>query len=185
MKRILLALLLLAMVPGSASACELYKRLYATAATLDFCLWEPDGTDLMTTASIAAGEVKVALDEGAEANCSNGSGACVTDEGSCYSISLTSSEMTASRVYVTLIDTATKTFLDQCLIIETYGHASAQHTTPAVDVTKWSGTAVASPDTAGYPKVTIKDGTGTGEIDTDAGSVTSTGGGGSSATRKW
>ena len=28
------------------------------------------------------------------------------------------------------------------------------------NVTHWSGTAVATPDTAGYPKVTIKDGTG-------------------------
>lgn len=30
--------------------------------------------------------------------------------------------------------------------------------------TKWNGTAVATPDTAGYPKVTIKSGTGIGEI---------------------
>jgi len=40
-----------------------------------------------------------------------------------------------------------------------------------VDVTKWTGTTVAAPDTAGYPKVTIKDGTGTGEIDTASGKV--------------
>lgn len=39
------------------------------------------------------------------------------------------------------------------------------------NVTFWNGTAVATPDTAGYPKVTIKDGTGTGEIDTIAGAV--------------
>jgi hypothetical protein len=31
------------------------------------------------------------------------------------------------------------------------------------DVTKWNSTAVATPDTAGYPKVTGKSGTGTGE----------------------
>lgn len=41
----------------------------------------------------------------------------------------------------------------------------------AADVTKWNGTAVVTPDTAGYPKVTIKDGTGTGEIDTTSGGV--------------
>lgn len=39
------------------------------------------------------------------------------------------------------------------------------------DVDGWNGTAVATPDTAGYPKVTIKDGTGDGEIDTAAGGV--------------
>lgn len=35
----------------------------------------------------------------------------------------------------------------------------------------WNGTAVATPATAGYPAVTIKDGTGTGEIDTLSGSI--------------
>lgn len=42
---------------------------------------------------------------------------------------------------------------------------------PAVDVTQWNGANVASPHTAGYPVVTIKDGTGTGEIDTTSGGV--------------
>jgi len=40
-----------------------------------------------------------------------------------------------------------------------------------VSVTQWTGTAVASPHTAGYPVVTVKDGTGTGEIDTTSGGV--------------
>jgi hypothetical protein len=38
-----------------------------------------------------------------------------------------------------------------------------------VDTTKWSGTAVATPDTAGYPKVTLKNGTGTGEVNLSSG----------------
>jgi len=42
------------------------------------------------------------------------------------------------------------------------------------DTTTWNGTAVASPHTAGYPVVTIKDGTGTGEIDTSSGTLTAT-----------
>lgn len=40
-----------------------------------------------------------------------------------------------------------------------------------VSVTQWNGTNVASPHTAGYPIVTVKDGTGTGEIDTSSGRV--------------
>ena len=40
------------------------------------------------------------------------------------------------------------------------------------DLTKWNGTAVASPDTAGFPKVTIKAGTGTGELSLSSGTVT-------------
>jgi hypothetical protein len=40
-----------------------------------------------------------------------------------------------------------------------------------VSVTQWTGTNVASPDTAGYPKVTHKTGTGTGELDITSGVV--------------
>lgn len=39
------------------------------------------------------------------------------------------------------------------------------------DVMAWNATAVATPHTAGYPVVTVKDGTGTGEIDTASGVV--------------
>lgn len=40
-----------------------------------------------------------------------------------------------------------------------------------VSVTQWTGTAVATPDTAGYPKVTVKSGAGTGEISLSSGGV--------------
>jgi hypothetical protein len=40
------------------------------------------------------------------------------------------------------------------------------------NVTKWLGTAVATPDTAGYPKTTIKSGSGTGEVSLSSGGVT-------------
>jgi len=41
----------------------------------------------------------------------------------------------------------------------------------AANVVKWAGTAVATPDTAGYPKVTIKSGAGTGEVSLSSGGV--------------
>lgn len=41
----------------------------------------------------------------------------------------------------------------------------------SANVTQWNGTNVATPDTAGYPKVTIKSGTGTGEIALTSGKV--------------
>jgi hypothetical protein len=47
----------------------------------------------------------------------------------------------------------------------------APATPPVVDVTKWNGTAVATPDTAGYPKVTMKVGTGAGEMSISGGIV--------------
>lgn len=42
---------------------------------------------------------------------------------------------------------------------------------PDVNVEKWNATSVPAEHTAGYPVATIKDGTGTGEIDTNAGVV--------------
>lgn len=42
---------------------------------------------------------------------------------------------------------------------------------PPVNVTQWNGTAIPAVHTAGYPIVTVKDGTGTGEINTDAGKI--------------
>lgn len=41
----------------------------------------------------------------------------------------------------------------------------------SADVIRWNGTAVPAEDTAGYPKVTIKDGTGAGEIALTSGKV--------------
>lgn len=46
-----------------------------------------------------------------------------------------------------------------------------QDGTPPADVTTWNGTAVATPDTAGYPKVTLKVGSGTGEVALNVGTV--------------
>lgn len=40
-----------------------------------------------------------------------------------------------------------------------------------VDVVRWLATAVGTPDTNGYPVVTVKDGTGAGEINTTSGEV--------------
>lgn len=44
----------------------------------------------------------------------------------------------------------------------------------SADVTKWNGTAVATPATAGYPAVTHKVGTGTGEINLASGKAPAT-----------
>ncbi len=43
--------------------------------------------------------------------------------------------------------------------------------TPAVDVSKWNGTNVATPNTAGYPIVQIDSGTGTGQLSLSSGLV--------------
>lgn len=102
----------------------LYQRKYGVETTVNFELYELDGTDLETGASYAVGDVKIMKDEGAEANTTNG----FTDEGTGYSLVLTAAEMTAKRVAIYLVDqSGPKIWLDKAVFIETYGDPSALH----------------------------------------------------------
>lgn len=126
MKRILPFLAIL--IASPAVACDYTTRRYATATTVDFCLYITDatvGAVKVENAAHASGDTYLMKDEAAEANTTNG----FTDEGSCYSIALTSTEMTAARVTLNIEDQGTKAWADKCIVIETYGHASAQHAT--------------------------------------------------------
>jgi hypothetical protein len=107
-----------------------FLRQYGEQTTIDFELYEADGGDLKTDAVHAAGDSKIMKDEGAEANTTNG----FVDEGQGYSITLTASEMQAARIKVYVADqTNPKVWLDTTVVVETYGHANAQH---AFDVEK-------------------------------------------------
>jgi len=101
-----------------------HLRKYGESATINFDLFEVDGVDFRVDAVHATGDSTIMKDEGAEANTSN----AFTDEGNGYSIVLTATEMQAARIVLYLVDqTATKAWLDKSIVIETYGHASAQH----------------------------------------------------------
>lgn len=122
-------------------------RKYGEATTINFQLFEVDGVDLRVDAVHAAGDSVIMKDEGAEANTASG----FTDEGNGYSLALSATEMQAARIVVYLIDqTATKVWLDDAIVIETYGNASAQHAfdldtaTAAADVVSISGDTTAA-----------------------------------------
>ncbi len=101
-----------------------FLRKYNAAATVDFALYQPDGVDLEPAATFAAGDLKIMKDEGAEANTTN----LPTDEGQGYSLVLTATELQAARVVVYIVDqTGSKVWLDDYLVVESYGNASAQH----------------------------------------------------------
>lgn len=100
-----------------------FLRKYGVQATIDFQLFETDGINFKVDAVHAAGDTKLVKDEGSETNTSNG----FVDKGQGYSITLTAIEMQAGRIVVYIVDQETKEWLDTCLIIETYGNASAQH----------------------------------------------------------
>ena len=97
---------------------------YNQAKTITFDLVAPDGVDLITNATFAAGDVVLMSDEGAEANTTN----LPTDEGTGYSLVLTAAEMSMARGRVYIIDqTGTKVWLDKSIGIETYGDPNAEH----------------------------------------------------------
>jgi hypothetical protein len=103
---------------------SIYLRKYGVATTIDFCLYELDGTDLKVDAAYAAGDIAMMKDEGNQAAPAAG----FTDEGTGYSLALSLAEMQAARIVIYIVDqTNPKAWLDKCLIIETYGNASAQH----------------------------------------------------------
>jgi hypothetical protein len=100
-------------------------RKYGAEATIYFPLVDAGAVDFEATpVSFAAGDTQISKDGGAFANTSNNP----AHEGNgIYSLVLTSTEMQAAVVVVTVVDSATKAWEDQAIIIDTYGNASAQH----------------------------------------------------------
>lgn len=101
-----------------------YLRKYGQATKINFVLYEPDGSDLKTDAVHAAGDTRLMKDEADEANTTNG----FVDEGQGYSLELAASEMEAARIVLFVVDQSNpKAWLDTTIVIETHGHAGAQH----------------------------------------------------------
>lgn len=101
---------------------DIIQAEYGQALTVDFELWEPDGTDFEQGAVHAAGDTQIMLDEAAPGNTTNG----FADEGVGYSIPLTAAELEAARAVLYIIDqTGPKVWLDKSVHILTYGHPSA------------------------------------------------------------
>lgn len=75
----------------------------------------------------AAGDVKVSKDGGAAANVTNLPTAIAMGNSALWDFHLTATELEAAQVVITVADSATKAVEDTGFVIETYGHASAQH----------------------------------------------------------
>lgn len=132
-----------------------------TAYRVTFGIYKNDGT-LITGASGLDSEVS--KDAGTFADCTNEATEIATSSG-LYYLDLTSTEMNADTVAVLVKSSSTGAVP---VTLSIYPQESGDI---KVDVQSWTGTAVASPDTAGYPKVTIKSGTGTGELSLTSGKV--------------
>lgn len=172
----LLAIAVLAFAQSSY-ACDQIRRKYGVQTTVDFCLYTKDdtvGAVKVENAAHASGDTYLMKDEGNEANTTNG----FTDEGSCYSIVLTATEMQAARIMLNIEDQSTKTWADACVNIETFGDPSAQFQEVDANLTKMSGTSQSATDLkdfadTGYDPSTHKV---QGVVLTDAVTAISTGG---------
>lgn len=100
-----------------------YLRKHNSTERIDFELFNAGDTDLATGAAFAVGDVKIMKDEGTETNVIN----LPVDEGLGYSWLPSSGELQCARAVVYIIDQSPKVWRDKVLIIETYGHANAQH----------------------------------------------------------
>jgi hypothetical protein len=74
-----------------------------------------------------AGDVKISKDGGAAANVTNLPTAITMGNTAMWDFSLTATEFQAAQIKVTVADAATKAVEDTMFVVETYGHASAQH----------------------------------------------------------
>ena len=123
-------------------------RKYGVQTTILFPLIDAGAQDFEATpVTHAAGDTQISKDEGAFANTSN---AFAHEGKGIYSIVLTATEMQAARIVVVIVDSATKAWEDQAVIISTYGNASGQHAfdldtaTQDVNVTQISGDSTAA-----------------------------------------
>ena len=87
-------------------------------------------------------------------------------------VTLTSGRVNADMTHIATAAVSTSTAQLGVNIVN-FGGAAGTFASgrPEVNASHWSGTAVATPDTAGYPKVTVKSGTGTGELSLSSGAV--------------
>lgn len=121
MKWVIAVALLLITLPAAAQ--QSVAREYGSQTTVDFCLYTADGSALNGALSFQAADCLVMKDEGAEAQCTNS----ITDEGTCYSLVLTGTEMQAARIMLIITDAVGDTWLDKTIRIETYNSSSGQH----------------------------------------------------------
>ena len=105
-----------------------FLRPYGRAATINFHLFEVDGINLRTDATVGTADLDIMIDEATETSCTN----AATDEGQGYSLVLTAAEMTGQRITIYVIDAATKVWysgdaIPSCNVERSVAMSSAQN----------------------------------------------------------
>lgn len=148
----------------------------STAATIKMGPFvdSTDGNTEKTALTIAQADIRLSKNGGAFAQTNNATGG-THDSNGLYGIPLDTTDTgTLGRLKVFVHKTGALPVWDYFMVVPATVYDAFVSGTDNFDVsvTQWTGTNVASPDTAGYPKVTIKSGTGSGEISLASGLLT-------------
>ena len=125
MKKTIIALILVIVLLAGILRGETILRKYGTATTVDFELYDSNSPHTFFVSAVSAsGDCKIMKDEGDEATVDTN----FVDRGQGYSIALSQTEMTATRIALYIADLSTpKLWMDRYIAIDTYGNASAEH----------------------------------------------------------
>lgn len=110
-------------------------RKYGIATTIIFPLVSFTSTraDFSTSITFAAGDARITKDESTLENCNS---TAVHILAGLYRLALSSTETNAARIGILIIDSTTKVWEDQAILIETYGSTLGQH---SVDIDSSDG----------------------------------------------
>lgn len=148
------------------------KQSTAVTIKLGPFLDDTDGKTAETALTISQADIRLSKNGGAFAQTNNAAGA-THDEGGEYGIPLDATDTnTLGTLKVRVHETGALPCWNEFMVVPANVWDSMFGADKLdVNVEEWNATAVPAEHTAGYPIVTIKDGTGTGEINTNAGAV--------------
>lgn len=106
-----------------------FLRKYATATHIYLPVIKRGVVDFAVSAdwSPASGDVKVSIDGGTAANIGTLPTAVTMGNTALWDFTIATGEVTGKKITIMVADSATKAVEDQCFLIETYGHASAEY----------------------------------------------------------
>lgn len=130
-----------------------------------------DGNSEETTLTINAGDIKLWKEGATTLTDKNSGGATHIANGLYYAVLDATDTNTLGKLEVHVHVSGALAVKREYMVLPAVVYDALVLGTDNLDVsvTQWTGTNVATPDTAGYPKVTVKSGTGTGEVSLTSG----------------
>jgi len=165
------ALCALACLPAAGET--LLKQSTAATVVIGPFVDDTDGVTTEEALTISQADIRLTKNGGTFAQTNNGSGASHMENGY-YSVPLDTTDTdTLGRLRVSVNESGALPVWRDFQVVPANVHDSLVGGSDTLqgDTTQWNGSNVATPDSAGHPVVTVKDGTGTGEIDTASGTI--------------